>query len=162
MTQDIPDDLLEIRDPEIDTAALMAQIRERIQKRRAQLGVDNRLFESFDVTPCPEPPEQGAYDPHLYHHLRRANESYAFFDTEPALAPSNLARLPVIGGLWQRLRPALHTLVLIYVNRLAAQQINVNRHLVSVLNQLTRQVHEQQQKITALEAELRTQRAAEH
>lgn len=157
MTNDVPDDLLEIRDPEIDAAALMAQIRDRIQKRRETLGVDNRIFESFDVTPCPEPPE-GAHDVHLYHHLRRANEVYAYFETEPVLSPSALARLPIVGAWWQHLRPALHELVLIYVNRLAAQQININRHFVSVLNQLTVQVRQQQEQIAALEAEVQALR----
>lgn len=155
MTNDIPDDLLEIRDPALDLDAIMAEIRARIQQRRAELGVDNRVFESFDSIACPEPPALGAYNPHLFHHLRRANEAYVTYPTEPILTPSALSQLPLLGGLWNRLRPALHLLVLIYVNRYAAHQTTVNRHLVSTLNALTAQVRDQQQTITALEAEVR-------
>jgi hypothetical protein len=154
MNAEVPDDLVEIHDPEVDPAALMAQIRERIRLQRETLGGDNREFSSFDATAYPEEPKDIPYDVNLYHHLRRANELYARFDTEPALAPSPLTRVPLLGPLWQRLRPSLHTLILIYVNRLAMRQANVNRHLVSTLNQLTVQCQEQQRAIQTLQAEV--------
>jgi hypothetical protein len=161
MNDSVPDDLLEINDPEIDAAALMAQIRERMRQRRIALGLDDRSFPSYDVTSCPPEPQDLAFDANLYHHLRLANELYAQGDTEPALPPSPLSRLPVFGRLWQRLRPSLHVLILFYVNRALAQQVTVNRHLVSVLNQLTVQSQAQQRAIAALQSELQTLRQAD-
>jgi hypothetical protein len=123
MTDEVPGDLLVIDDPEVDVDALMAEIRDRIRRRREELGVDHRSFPAYDVTACPEAPDDVAYDANLYHHLRLANELYASMDTEPALSPSPLTRVPVLGPLWQRLRPAVHQLILVYVNRGLAQQI---------------------------------------
>jgi hypothetical protein len=154
MSDEVPGDLLVIDDPEVDVDALMAEIRARIQRRRAELGVDSRSFPAYDVTACPEPPDDLAYDANLYHHLRLANELYASMDTEPALTPSPLTRVPVLGPLWQRLRPAIHQLILVYVNRGLAQQMTVNRHLVSALNQLTQLTQAQQRAILALQSEV--------
>ncbi len=161
MNHGVPDDLLENNNPEIDTAALMAQIRERMRQRRIELGVDNRAFPSYDVTNCPAEPEDIPYDANLFHHLRLANELYAEADTEPALPPSALTRVPGFGRLWQRVRPSLHVLILFYVNRALAQQVTVNRHMVSVLNQLTEQAQAQQRAIAALQAEVQALRQAD-
>jgi len=158
MSDGVPDDLLESNNPEIDTVALMAQIRERMRRRRRELGVDNRSFPSYDVTSCPAEPDDLPYDANLYHHLRLANELYAEADTEPALPPSPLTRVPLFGRLWQRVRPSLHVLILFYVNRALAHQVTVNRHLVSVLNQLTVQVEAQQRTIVALQADIQALR----
>jgi len=158
MSDGVPDDLLESNNPEIDTVALMAQIRERMRQRRRELGVDNRSFPSYDVTSCPAEPDDLPYDANLYHHLRLANELYAEADTEPALPPSPLTRVPLFGRLWQRVRPSLHVLILFYVNRALAHQVTVNRHLVSVLNQLTVQVEAQQRTIVALQSDIQALR----
>jgi hypothetical protein len=158
MNDEVPGDLLEIEDPEVDVAVLMAEIRERIKRRRETLGIDDRVFPSYDVTACPEAPDDQPYDANLYHHLRLANELYANMDTEPALAPSPLTRVPFLGRLWQRLRPTFHELILLYVNRSIAQQVAVNRHLVSTLNQLTLLAQTQQRAIVALQTELQTLR----
>ena len=158
MNAEIPNDLVEIHDPEVDPAALMAQIRERIQRRREMMGGDQHVYSLFDATACPDEPEDVPSDPQLYHHLRRANELYPLFDAELVLAPSPLTRVPLLGVLWKRLRPSLHTLILLYVNRLGAQQANVNRHLVSAVNQLTVLCQQQQRAILALEAEVQALR----
>ena len=154
MTDPVPDDLLEINDPEVDVIAIMAEIRERMRRHRMELGLDNRSFPGYDVTTCPVEPDDTAYDADLYHHLQSVNELYAQIDTEPALPPSPLTRVPMLGRAWQRVRPSLHTLILYYVNRALAHQVTVNRHLVSVLNQLTKQSQAQQRAILALQSEL--------
>ena len=162
-TPDLPDDFLEINDEELDTAKLMALVRERVRQRRETLGRHRRAFPTFELIQFPGEPEGQPYDANLYFHLRVANEIYAQMETEPDLPPSPATRLPLIGKLWQRLRPALHVLVLIYVNRAAAQQVRVNRHLVSVLNKLTALTQEQQQALRVLQAEvaeLRRERGA--
>lgn len=154
-TADLPDDdLIEIDDPEIDPGALMAEIRRRIQARRLEAGYDNRSFPAFgSAMVCPEPPEGQPYSPDLYHHLRQVNSLYSEVETTSILAPSPATRVPVLGRFWKLIREQAHGLVLFYVNRSVGHQVKVNRHLVSVLNQLTLENQELQRRMMALESE---------
>ncbi|MGH2541885.1 MAG: hypothetical protein ACRDIB_03755 [Ardenticatenaceae bacterium] len=159
MDAQIPDDLIEIRDPAIDPAAIMAEIRERVQQRRKEQGYDQRTFPSFGLVQCPEPPADRPYDHDLYYYLRLANESYAGSETAVNLAPSPATQMPVVGPLWKKIRREVHNLVLFYVNRSVAHQVNVNRQLVSVVNRLTALAEEQQRSIEALQAEIEVLRS---
>ena len=151
----LPDNnLIEIRDPEIDPVAIMAEIRGRIEQHRRELGYDNRRFPTFGTADYPGEPVNASYDETLYQHLRLANRHYANVETKPVLVSSPTTRLPVLGRLWSLIRGSTHNLVLFYVNRAVSQQVNINRHLVSVLNRLTAQAQEQEQKIAALQAEM--------
>lgn len=146
--------VIEIQDPAIDPAAIMAEIRARIEQRRAQLGYEQHTFPSFGAAVYPGEPPDLAYDTDLHHYLRLVNESYANADTDAILAPSPATRVPVLGRLWQLIRGGAHNLVLFYVNRAVAHQTDVNRQLVSVLNRMTVVVEAQQRIITQLQAEL--------
>jgi len=149
-----PDDLIEIHDPEIDPQAIMADIRRRIQKRRQEVGYDNRTFPAFGAAMvCPESPEDMPYNPDLYHHLRQVNALYSEVETTTILAPSPATRVPILGRFWKLIREQAHGLVLFYVNRSVGHQVKVNRHLVSILNQLTEENQALQRRIMVLEAE---------
>jgi hypothetical protein len=154
VTADIPNNLIEIQDPDIDVDEIMAQIRARVQQRRAELGYDKRTFPAFDLAAYPGEPEDIAYDVNLYHYLRLVNTTYNQVETGLNLAPSPATQLPIIGPLWARVRGQVHNLVLFYVNRSLAHQTNVNRHLISVLNRLTLLSQEQQRIIAILQAEV--------
>ena len=150
--QSSDDELLEIHDPEVDPQALMAEIRQRIQSRRAELGYEKRTFPTFgDAVPYPDPPNDLPYSADLYHHLRQANILYEEVETAPILAHSAALRVPVLGGLWKLIRRQAHNLVLFYVNRGLAHQVTVDRHQISVLNQLVVENEELKQKVTALQ-----------
>lgn len=154
-TPPLPDNnLIEIRDPEIDPAAIMAEIRGRIEQHRRELGYENRRFPTFGTADYPGEPAHQPYDGMLYQHLRLANRHYANVETKPVLVSSPTTRLPVVGRLWSLIRSSTHNLVLFYVNRAVTQQVNINRHLVSVLNRLTAQLQEQEEKIATLQAEI--------
>lgn len=130
-------DLVEIHDPEIDPHALMAEIRSRIEARRQELGYVTQTFPSFgDAIEMPEPPQKSPYSIELYHHLQQANLLYSEVNTEPYLTESTSLKIPLLGRLWRLIRRQAHNLVLFYTNRTLAHQVTVNRHLVSVLNQL--------------------------
>lgn len=154
MNHEPADDLIEIHDPEINTAEIMERIRERIRQRRKELGYARRVFPSFGGTTYPGEPDDLAFDPNLYHHLRLVNEIYANVETDAQLPATSPTRFPIFGSLWQRARAYLHRIILFYVNRSITHQINVNRHLISVLNQLTALSQAQQRQIAALEAEI--------
>jgi hypothetical protein len=151
---EISDDLIEIRDPEIDPTQIVSQIRTRIIQRRAELGYEDRSFPAFDLASYPGEPNDIPFDQNLYHYLRLANTSYNQIEVDPLLAASPATRLPVIGPLWQRVRSQVHSLVLFYVNMAGGNQISVNRHLVSVLNRLTLVTQDQQRTIQDLQAEV--------
>jgi hypothetical protein len=156
------DDLIEIRDPEIDAAAIMAEIRSRIEERRAGADFEEESFPTFGAaTPYPAGPAEAAAESGLYYHLWLANQTYNQAETAPFVAASPATQLPVLGRLWQLIREQAHQLVLFYVNRFVSQQTNVNRHLVSVANELTRELQEQQQQLRALEDEVRAMRESE-
>lgn len=143
-------ELLEINDPEIDVDKIMEEIRERITRRREELGEPRALFPSFGAAAYPGEPDRDEYDADLYYHLRKANELYWQHDLEPVLAPSAATRIPVLGRLWRRVRREAHNLVLFYIGRLVRQQVTVDKHLVSVLNRLAVQLEGQSVEIEAL------------
>lgn len=150
----VADGLLEIRDPEIDPAAIMAAIRQRIAQRRATAGYSERALPTFGASSYPGEPQDIPYDADLHHYLRLVNTSYAEVATEPLLASSPATRVPILGKLWQLIRGGAHNLVLFYVNRAVSHQTMTNSYLISVLNRLTVTVEEQQRTIAKLQAQL--------
>ena len=153
MKTDIPDDLIEIHDPEIEPSEIVAQIRERIRARREVLGYPQRQFPTFGTAAYPAEMEKEDADADLAYHLRRANDLYYDLGIEPALSPSPATRLPLLGRLWALVRRETHNLVLFYVGKLARQQLAVNRHTVSTLNRMAVQLHEQRNQLEALREE---------
>lgn len=156
MTESEKQAWLEIHDSEVTAEALMAEVERRVAQRRAELGVVQPVFPTFGfVSEYPEPPQDGrAYNPNLYHHLRQANQT-APPETAPVLAASPATRVPLLGRLWGLVRAQFHELILFYVNRPVRHGVQLNNHLISVLNELTRQVAAQQEEIESLRAELR-------
>lgn len=154
MEREIPADVIQIEDPEIDPVQIMATIRQRIADRRATLGYEQRTFPSFGAASYPGEPQDLAYDADLYYYLRLVNTNYAEVETAPLLAASPATRVPILGKLWQLIRGGAHNLVLFYVNRLVSHQTMVNSYLVSVLNRMSVVQSEQQRTIAQLQAEV--------
>ena len=152
---EIPNDLIEIHDPEIDLTQIMDQIRERIRQRREELGYPRQSFPKFGAAAYPGEPEGGDVDADLYYHLRRANDLYYQIGVESSLAPSPTTSLPVVGRLWGLIRREAHNLVLFYLGKSAQQQVAVNRHLVSTLNRMVTQLQQQQADLRALRDEIK-------
>jgi hypothetical protein len=150
---ELPDDWLEIDDPELDPAEIMEQIRSRIRHRREALGDPRDDFPTFGAAAYPGEPE-GDFDVDLYYHLRQANEAYPQVGVGSDLASSAMTRLPLIGRLWTRVRREAHNLVLFYLNKLAGQQAAVNRHLVSVLNRMAVHMEAQEMELKRLREEV--------
>jgi hypothetical protein len=146
--------LIEIRDPEIDTQAVLEQVRQRIKKRRAQHGFEPQSFPSFGGSGMPERLEESDLDPNLFHYLELVNKSYFDFATEPDLQLSPATRGRILGRIWSLIRRQAHQLVLFYVNRNIEHQVAVNRQLVSIVNLLARTLQEQQREISDLRQRL--------
>jgi hypothetical protein len=71
----------------------------------------------------------------VYDALDEASVIIDSIQVKPFLTPSHL---PVIGGLWQKVRAEAHDLVVFYVNRLAGLQAVFNREIVTTLSGLIR------------------------
>ena len=146
--------IVEIRDPEVDVDAIMAELRHRLDARRAELGDEEPTYPPFGLAPLPDPPAGLPHDAALYQELRILNATFNNAETAPNLAQSPATQVPVAGKVWGVLRRQVHELILFYVNRQLAHQVTVNRSLVSVLNRLTAELAEQRRDLEALRAEI--------
>jgi len=80
-------------------------------------------------------PRSGGFSDVVYERLEEADAVMDAISVQPFLSPPYI---PIIGGLWQRLRLAAHQLVVFYVNRLASAQATFNREIVGALTALVR------------------------
>ncbi len=151
---DIPDNLIEIQDPQINVKQIMEHIREKMAQRRRDLGYEQMNFPSFGGVVFPGRPDDLPYDANLYHHLQLANKLYTEVATEPVLVASPATRIPIVGRFWELFRYQAHSLILFYVNRSVDHQVNLQRHLISAVNLLTVENQNQQREILKLEGVL--------
>jgi hypothetical protein len=155
MDIDVPDDLIEIDDPEIDVDDIMQEIRERIRRRREAMGYPRKSFPAFGAAAYPGEPETEDFDENLYYHLRKANDTYMTLVVEPVLSSSPATRIPILGRIWRQIRKEAHNLVLFYLGKLAGKQVLVNRHMVSTLNRMAAELQNQQAQVRELRREVK-------
>jgi hypothetical protein len=137
----------QIEGDNIDAEAIMQQIRARIRARRAEAKARGLDFEAYADGLYPLSPD-ATLSRDLHEAVRRLGLGYDKVSVELALTET---RLPLIGGLVQRVRAAFHALVLFYVNRLAARQIQVNEQATRALTALVRDL---EAEVTDLRARL--------
>ena len=143
---------LELTDDQVTAAQLADRVAARLA---AHPPAELPSFPDYQLqTSPPDFPSDVPYRFGQYYHLQRANALYTQAETRPQLAPSPATRVPLLGRLWGFIRAEAHRLVLFYVNRQVSHQAQVNRHLVQTLNELTRQVEDQQRTILRLQEEL--------
>lgn len=152
-------DIIEIRDPEIDAEAIMRRIRENIRKRRSEAEAQGLDYEAF-VEGLYTSQVTARFDHSLYYDLRRMSVGYDKIGVGLSLTESGL---PLIGPLVQRFRKALHHLVIYYVNMLAGKQARFNEYVVRALTALVKELEQDptpsevkalRQEITELRARL--------
>lgn len=153
-----PEDVIEIRDPEIDVEEIMNCIRERLAARQQQASAQGQDYLRLVDAPTAAAAAPGL--PELYGQLHQLRQSADSLRLSPVVTNW---RLPLVNGPVSRLKNMLHSLVLMYVNTLAGRQIAVNRMLSQVLQQLAAVRQADAARIEALEkevAELRQRLAA--
>ncbi len=96
----------------------------------------------------------------VYDSLDEAGVVMDSIQIQPALTPPHL---PLIGGLWQKVRWQAHALVVFYVNRLAGLQGVFNREVLAALSVLVGDLDQggradSRTEITMLRAEVATLR----
>ena len=143
--------------PPMDAEAIMREIRARIQQRRAQAEAQGLDFDALaEGRFTPDRPTR--FNSELYYELRRLSVSGEQIGVGLSLTAS---RWPVIGSLVQRVRLALHQLVIYYVNMLARQQSRVNAYdssawsvLMTDLETKAAEVEDLRRQVTELRARL--------
>ena len=145
----------DLQAPDLDTEAIMQEIRARIRARRAQALSRGLDWEAYADGLYPLPPD-AILSRDLYEAVRHAALSYDKIPLEMTLTEN---RLPLIGGLVQRLRAAFHSLALFYVNRLAAQQVHFNEQTARALSLLVRDLETEIRDLRARLADLEERQA---
>jgi len=144
-----PEEVVEISDPEINVEEIMDCIRQRLQARQAQAearGQDYaRLVDGAELA------GQAGAAAELQGPLHQLRQSADGLRLSPAVTDW---RLPIINGPVNRAKNALHNLVLMYVNMLAARQIAVNRLISQTLMNLASAQQADHGRIEALEKEV--------
>jgi hypothetical protein len=126
---------------------------------RIQRHLDAKMGQAAPAQTAPAQ-SGGGFSNEVYDRLEEADVVMGAISVQPFLSPSHI---PIIGGLWQRVRLAAHQLVVFYVNRLAGAQGTFNREIVGALTAL---VHDLDRggrvnpdtEIAALRAEVRALR----
>jgi hypothetical protein len=140
---------IEFDEEQVDIESIMRQIRQylaQVHGTQAAAIVDR--------------PQSTMLDREVYDELYEANQEFDKGHVTPYLTPT---RIPVIGGLWQKLRWRLHELVMFYVDRATDAQIRFNSHTIRVLNGIVRgidldqtpdRVERLERRVAELEAQL--------
>jgi hypothetical protein len=146
-----PESVLSIRDPQLDVDAIMAEIRAALMKRRAEaeargVNFDDLAMGRYAMADSDRFPMQ------LHEALQQASLLRDSTQVSLFVTPTTT---PVIGGLIQRVRTALHQAILFYVNMSAERQIAFNTETSKALNRLTaaadKQLAEKDAQIAALQ-----------
>ena len=148
------DDIIEIRDPEVDVEEIMSRIRANIRARQAS-GQRAPALPDSGMSSL-----QNEGDGDLQYHLREARQAHDRIWVDLSLAPSPATQVPVLGRIWGLIREQAHRLVLYYLDKLASRQVGFNKHVVGALHELAaekellalrEEVAELRQRLTALE-----------
>lgn len=112
-------DKLEYDENAPDVKSIMAQIRSYVAGTRPATGLEHVAQ-----------PGTRRLEPAVYEALEQAGSELGSLHVSVYVAP---ARVPIIGGLLQRVRRAFHQLVVYYIDRLADAQTRINTRLVRAL-----------------------------
>ncbi len=143
--------VIDIRDPEINVEEIMARIRERLRQRRAQAsaqGLDyDRLVEDDKVI------QSGSLSTDLYYDLHQLRTTAESIWVPSAMRDRHFPA--VINSVLFRTENLFHRLALKYVNMLAGRQVVFNRAATSVVTSVLRQLEQDGARIEALEKQVK-------
>jgi L-malate glycosyltransferase len=111
------------------TATLQA-VRAHIKARQTQPGSEAAIRQ----------PHTQRLPAAFYDHLQQARESHNRLHVQPQPGKS---RLPLLGPFVERVKQAMHLLVVFYVNKMAGEQTAVNAHLIELLTLLAQEVEQE-------------------
>ena len=103
---------------------------------------------------------KGHFSESVYDRIDEAGLLADSVHVQPFLTP---VTIPIVGGLWQRIRTSAHQLVVFYVNRHAGAQVLFNREITNGLREVVQDLDEDggpatEVEVAALRAEVRSLR----
>lgn len=144
------DDVIEIRDSEIDVEDIMARIRERIRNRRDQADAQGLDYDRLTKEHTSYNTD-GTLSTDFYYDLRQVRENADSIWVSLSVVERDI---PLVGSLVTRARRMVHSLVLYYVNMLAGKQVVFNRSAASALSELASHSEGTGARIQELESEV--------
>jgi branched-subunit amino acid aminotransferase/4-amino-4-deoxychorismate lyase len=141
-------DIVEIHADEVDVEAIMRTIRANLQQRRVTAQAQGLNFEALASGVLTQ--NSGRFAPEVYAHLRRANATAARIAVSQQVSEQHI---PLIGRMLQRMRQALHQLVVYYVNMLAGKQMLFNESIAAAVTGMTADM-EHDAELASLRAEI--------
>jgi metal-sulfur cluster biosynthetic enzyme len=142
----------EIESAALDAEEIMQEIRARLRARRDEARARGLDWEAY-VDGLYPVPSDAVFSRDLHEAVRHLSLEHDRVSVEMALTGMGL---PLVGGLAQRVRAALHELVLFYVNRLATRQTRVNyqasRAMALLIRELEAEIRDLRARIETLEA----------
>jgi hypothetical protein len=142
--------VIDIRDPEINVEEIMARIRERLRQRRTQAsaqGLDYDRLVGDDRTVA-----SGTLSTDLYYDLHQLRTTAESIWVPSAMRDRHFP--PLINSVLFRLENLFHRLALKYVNMLAGRQVVFNRAAVGVLTGTLRALEQNQARVETLEKQV--------
>ena len=119
---------------EVNIEEIMQQIRSQILAQKTAVSVSNSPIISIDGKRLP---------PEFYEHLYQAALVHDQIDVRMQVEEIHA---PIIGAILTRIRSKLHELSLFYVNKLAAQQLQFNIHMLQSLNLMAKELENEDQR----------------
>ena len=117
----------------VNVEEIMRVIREQIIARKTAESPDGKPIVRLSGKHLP---------PEFYEHLYQATLEHDQLEVQLYLTPTTI---PIIGPVLHRLRQVVHKAVILYVNKLALQQMKVNRELLHIISLLGEEAEKMQE-----------------
>lgn len=141
--------IIEIRDPEINVEEIMGRIRARIRERRQQAEAQGLNYDKLvDEASWGE---SRLFSADLLYELQQLCMNADAIGVSVSMRDRHL---PLLNPLFFRLEKLLHRLAVKYVNMLAGRQIMLNRSMAHVLSAVARTLEEREVRLEELEKEV--------
>lgn len=137
------EEIVEIRDPGIDREAVFQEILDNLIRRRRLAREQGLDYEAL-ARGQPASPHHGPFSYDLHYSLKQMQASYNRIEVGLSLTES---RIPVIAPLVQRVRLALHRLVLYYTNRMAGRQSRFNEYTLKAMTDLIKEIRDENEEL---------------
>jgi len=148
-----PNEVIDIRTPEVNVEAIMERIRERVQQRRAKAQEQGLVYDRLTESGSPIDSTGRRLSSDFYYDLYQARQGADSIWVSLSVVGNN--RYPqILNSLITRFRHALHHLVIYYVNMLAGRQISFNRASIGAIEELARANELMAERLAALEKEV--------
>jgi hypothetical protein len=116
--------------PDVDIETIMREVRAEVLAKKSSRIKNSPLAAGVGGRRFP---------PAFYDHLYQAGLT---FDVSTVELHVTKIPIPIFGPIIEKLRQKFHELVLFYVNKLAAEQAEVNEHLLSALSIMSQELEQ--------------------